>query len=194
MRLSIKRKESVQARRDLIMQTAALCFIEQGFHQTSIRDIANRAGISLGNLYNHFEGKNALIAEIASLEAADIEKLEKKVGKIAEPEKALQMFVSLYLDYCSRKENVALSAEILAEAVRNPAIAEGFLKNRARLIDYVATLMTGLGADNNGQADFVLDVIEGLATRSGFENRKPSKKETALLQDVVLRIVQRPLA
>lgn len=132
----------------------------------------------------------ALIAEIASLEAADIEKLEKKVGKITDPEKALQKFVPLYLDYCSGKENVALSAEILSEAVRNPAIAEGFLKNRARLIDYIAALMARLGADNSGRAVFILDVIEGLATRAGFENRKPSKRETVLLQDVVLGIMR----
>ena len=33
-----------------------------------MRDIAQAAGVSVGNLYNHFTGKEALIGEIALLE------------------------------------------------------------------------------------------------------------------------------
>ncbi|HDO1150981.1 TPA: helix-turn-helix transcriptional regulator, partial [Aeromonas salmonicida] len=43
----------LEQRRELIIQAALGCFIERGFHQTGMRDIAAAAGVSLGNLYNH---------------------------------------------------------------------------------------------------------------------------------------------
>ncbi|MEP3279215.1 MAG: TetR/AcrR family transcriptional regulator [Stappiaceae bacterium] len=197
MKTPFGRKESAEARRLLIIETAALCFIDQGFHQTSIRDIAKRAGISLGNLYNHFEGKGALIAEIASLEATDIKKIENNVGKITKPDQALKKFIALYLDYCSQTQNVALSAEILAEAVRNPSIASGFLHNRQRLVDLITGLMRGMAnekqtqnsQETNDRAQFILDLIEGLATRSVFSAKKPSKRDVMHLQETIDRLV-----
>lgn len=54
--------------REKIVEAALHSFTHKGFHQTSMRDIAQTAGVSVGNLYNHFTGKEALIGEIALLE------------------------------------------------------------------------------------------------------------------------------
>ena len=189
------RDKTVEARRKLIVETAALCFIEQGFHQTSIRDIANRAGISLGNLYNHFESKSALIAEIATLEAEDFEDIEKQILKISDPAKALDKFISLYTKYCARHENIMLSAEIVSEGLRNPDVGKGFLQNRERL----TSLLQQLVSAHNGTKDtklsrftinFIIDLIEGLATRNAFEQKKPSKLELAALKDSISQIMR----
>jgi len=48
----------------LIMDTALELFANEGFHNTSIKDIANKAGISKGLLYNYFESKEELIRVI----------------------------------------------------------------------------------------------------------------------------------
>ncbi len=45
----------------LIMDTALELFANEGFHNTSIQDIAKKAGISKGLLYNYFESKESLI-------------------------------------------------------------------------------------------------------------------------------------
>lgn len=56
------------ARRDisktLITDTALKLFAEQGYDKTSIRTIAETAGISLGLLYNYFKSKDELLVEI----------------------------------------------------------------------------------------------------------------------------------
>ena len=44
---NLSRDESTRKRRKLILETAIECFVLKGFHQTSIRDIANSASISL---------------------------------------------------------------------------------------------------------------------------------------------------
>lgn len=47
-----------------IMQAAHQLFLEQGYHGTSMRQIAHDAGIALGGIYNHFEGKEAIFVEV----------------------------------------------------------------------------------------------------------------------------------
>ena len=191
------RMETAQARRQLIVETAAACFIEQGFHQTSIRDIAKRAGVSLGNLYNHFQGKAELIAEIAVLEAQDLEALAEQVSGVSDPSKAFDRFVVSYIEYCCRAENIMLAAEISSEGLRNPEVGTGFVQNRSKLNAVIATLISELSGRQDAMpivspaacADFVMDLIEGLALRSAFENRRPSRKETAALKAVIQKIV-----
>jgi AcrR family transcriptional regulator len=191
------RAEAADARRQHIVQTAVICFIEQGFHQTSIRDIAKRAGVSLGNIYNHFDSKNALIAEIAALEAADLETMQTALNETSQPAAALDEFISNYLNYCSKPAHTALTVEILAEAVRDPKIAEGFAENRDHLLaaleKQIANARGPARKDHELSAqdcaEFTLDLIEGLAMRVVFSDRQPNKKEVAALKTAVKRIL-----
>lgn len=50
--------------REAILKAAAALFRRQGFHGTSIREIAEKAGVSLGNIYNHFPTKEQLFATL----------------------------------------------------------------------------------------------------------------------------------
>jgi AcrR family transcriptional regulator len=48
----------------LIMETALELFASAGYHETSISNIAEKAGISKGLMYNYFESKEDLIKQI----------------------------------------------------------------------------------------------------------------------------------
>jgi AcrR family transcriptional regulator len=54
------RSERTEETRARIERAALKHFVEQGIGETSIRDIANTAGISLGAMYNHFKSKEEL--------------------------------------------------------------------------------------------------------------------------------------
>lgn len=51
-------------KRKLIMDTALELFAENGFHATSISQIARKAGISKGLTYNYFNSKKEILDEI----------------------------------------------------------------------------------------------------------------------------------
>ncbi|ATJ92308.1 TetR/AcrR family transcriptional regulator [Acetobacter tropicalis] len=51
-------------RRHEILEIAAELFAERGYRATSIRDIAERAGLLAGSLYYHIRSKEALFVEI----------------------------------------------------------------------------------------------------------------------------------
>jgi AcrR family transcriptional regulator len=50
--------------RTSILDAAYLLFIHQGYHATSMRQIAAHAGIALGGIYNHFNAKEDIFREI----------------------------------------------------------------------------------------------------------------------------------
>ena len=51
-------------RRDELLKIAARLFAERGFHNTTVRDIADAAGILSGSLYHHFDSKESMVDEI----------------------------------------------------------------------------------------------------------------------------------
>jgi AcrR family transcriptional regulator len=61
-RLTPERRE---ARRAEIVAAARRCFSRDGFHQTSMPDIAAEAGLSAGASYRYFPSKEDIIIEIA---------------------------------------------------------------------------------------------------------------------------------
>lgn len=61
-RITAERRE---ANRSQIVAAARRCFSRDGFHQTSMPDIAAEAGVSVGAPYRYFAGKEEIILEIA---------------------------------------------------------------------------------------------------------------------------------
>jgi len=78
--------EAIEKRKDRIEEAARELFIKQGFHATSMRDIAKGAGASLGNLYNYYETKDAIFESIVAkyMEVID-ERLKDMFSSIDEP-------------------------------------------------------------------------------------------------------------
>lgn len=60
-----KLSQSVIAEKKSVIESAAKdLFIKQGFHATSMRDIAKTAEVSIGNLYNYYETKEQIFESI----------------------------------------------------------------------------------------------------------------------------------
>ena len=51
-------------RRDELLGLAATMFAESGLRATTVRDIADAAGILSGSLYHHFSSKEAMVDEV----------------------------------------------------------------------------------------------------------------------------------
>lgn len=52
--------------KEKILDAAREEFLEKGFSKASLRSIASRAGVTKGNIYTYFEGKDALFRELAA--------------------------------------------------------------------------------------------------------------------------------
>jgi AcrR family transcriptional regulator len=57
---------AIEKNKDRIEEAAKKLFIKQGFHATSMRNIAAGAGTSLGNVYNYYRTKEEILGSIIS--------------------------------------------------------------------------------------------------------------------------------
>ena len=55
---------AMEKKKNRIEEAARQLFISQGFHATSMRNIAARAGTSLGNVYNYYRTKEEILESI----------------------------------------------------------------------------------------------------------------------------------
>jgi AcrR family transcriptional regulator len=128
----------------------------------------------LGNLYNHFASKDELVAEIAQIEAADLTRL------IADVTAGLSFedFIPHYLKQVATPEHAILSIEILAAALRRPALATPFDANRKALINALSAHTKAKPAE----IEIILDAVEALGMRCGLVHRKPKRAEIEFLR------------
>jgi len=84
-----------------ILQSALLCFAEEGFHRTTNKKIAARAGVAEGLLYHYFPDKEALlfaiIEEKFSQESSPIQKVYFDWEKSLENKKSSGKDLELFL-------------------------------------------------------------------------------------------------
>ena len=77
---------AIGKRKEIIEDAARELFIKQGFHATSMRDIAKGAKVSLGNLYNYYPTKEAIFESIINQYLAVVDdKLREIFAGIDEP-------------------------------------------------------------------------------------------------------------
>ena len=56
----------LRGRREEILAAAVRCFARDGFHRTTMHDVAREAALSSGALYRYFTSKASMVAAIAS--------------------------------------------------------------------------------------------------------------------------------
>jgi AcrR family transcriptional regulator len=56
--------KALPTRRDELLDLAAAMFAERGLRATTVRDIADSAGILSGSLYHHFKSKEQMVEEV----------------------------------------------------------------------------------------------------------------------------------
>lgn len=192
-----KREKAACARRALLIEAAVACFVDDGLARTGMRDIAKKAGVSIGNLYNHFPGRDDLIAEIARIDAEELADVMAEVTACDEPQKAVDTFVTQYFNHCANFTSAVLTVEITSEALRNPAVARLFKGTRAMLVKVLeaairdaerGTAATG-PMSRTAVAGLILDMIEGYALRVGLTDKRPNRRDTEALLSVVRRVL-----
>ena len=118
------RSERASERCEQILDAASECFAREGFHGTSIAQISKRAGMSPGHIYHFFENKEAIVTGIVErIVHRWIELLEPFA---AEPDilDAMIERVDIGLEHRTDSAFAGLWLEVLAEAARNPQVAE----------------------------------------------------------------------
>lgn len=131
-------EEARLARRQLILAGARACFVQRGFHASSVSEIATAAGVSNANIYQYFENKEALIIALIEEEVRhDLTLVHKLSGSKLQGEDLRAVMSPLFLTDEGR-DRAILRCEISSEATRNAAAGELLARSNERTIEAMA--------------------------------------------------------
>lgn len=114
-----------------------VCFRERGIKATKMQEIAKRAGISVGNFYNYFENKDAIIDEFAQREVARLAREIDEIvnGRVSLEEQRRQFRESLRKQLAVQRARVKI--EIIEEAARNSSMGEIVKRSDAQVRELI---------------------------------------------------------
>ena len=172
--------------RERIVAAARHLFATQGFHQTPMSELAVAAGVSVGQIYRLFTGKNAVIQAIVTDDtAAKMTELQAMNASVKSGEFSIEEgFVALAQRSLSKGDE-ALSFEIMAEAHRNADVADtiaDLCRDFRRMIRELACVANPDLSDNDleGAEELILAFMFGLGHRT-LSRPQLSEGETARL-------------
>ena len=100
-----------------------VCFAKCGFHQTSMHDISDEAGISVGLIYRYFASKEAVIAAIAEEHKKELQDLLERARVAPTLLDSLEILLTAHCCEDNPQMHCAFVVDLFAEAGRNPSIA-----------------------------------------------------------------------
>lgn len=91
---TVKNKDLVEKRRDKIIHTAINLFSQKGFYKTTLKDLAQEAGFSHGNIYDYVSSKEDIIFLIHEfLHNKVMEALKRSISSTQDPIEKLRKMV-----------------------------------------------------------------------------------------------------
>lgn len=131
-------------RRDEIVATAETVFLKNGYTETTMQEVAVRAGASKETLYRHFGSKEGLFAEVMNRRAQSLtDKLDAGLDRPKALADALRDLGIKLLEQMTSPEVTALLRIVVAEAPRDPTLGRIFYslgpeRTRAQLAEFLA--------------------------------------------------------
>jgi AcrR family transcriptional regulator len=103
VRLAARTRPPSTPRRDAVLALAADLFAEKGFRATTVRDIADAAGVLSGSLYHHFDSKEAIVDELLGSFLDDLLARYREIEVAGDPpRRALERLVEESFDSLPR--------------------------------------------------------------------------------------------
>ena len=157
-----------------ILEAARAVFAKKGFHDTTVDEIAEAAGVAKGTVYLYYRSKQDIYFEALRFGFSSLIKtLEREIGETTDVEEKLRAFIATKLDYCD--ENRDFFKIYYSELGKLP-IHPGALNTKfkalyteqARLVESILKAGAKRGVVRNvalnRAALAILDVIRGVAT------------------------------
>ncbi|WP_157670966.1 TetR/AcrR family transcriptional regulator [Chitinibacter sp. GC72] len=190
--------DKAELRRLQVLDAAAACFRLAGFHAASMASIAKAAGMSVGHIYHYFANKEAIISAIIDREQHKQLQVIHMLLRAENTIEALIEHAEQGLADSLDLSNSALNFEMIAEASRNPKVAEMLQASNRVLHEFGKDIITKARADlpalseedNNARCDLIISLFDGLSMRAISNPRLNTQAVLPALQRTIVQIVR----
>ena len=175
-------RADAQKNRDKLIKAAGLAFFQHGI-DTSLEEIAERAGVGIGTLYRHFPTREHLVEVVYRREVEDLCQAAETLAKKHSPDVALSEWMLRFVDYIAAKRGMADSLKLLVASN-----SEFFAESSGRIPAALQKLVDAAIATGTIRADIessdVLHALSGIYSAPKTPQwRERSKRMVALLMD-----------
>ncbi|MEO7398863.1 MAG: TetR family transcriptional regulator C-terminal domain-containing protein [Ilumatobacteraceae bacterium] len=172
------KKQTVQERRQDILETTCAVVIERGFAATRIADVAKRLGVSTSLIHYHYDSKEQLLAEAFSHYARkDLAELDAEIEAAPNAHAQLDRAIQNYVPEGSDDVEWMLWIDAWGEALRNPlmkAISQELDEQSVALLERVLSAGVASGEfrcpNPAASAIRLTGLIDGLAVQFAAHN------------------------
>ena len=191
----------LDARRRQILSAASRCFSRRGFHDATMQEIADEAGLSAGALYRYFDGKEGLIEALAAWgreEKLDaLQELSPGGGPDALARLVETMLVSLSSEGAA--EAARLDVRLWGEALGQPRLRRLAKRELQGLIGPIAGYLRGEAAagrvrsevDPDALARAVVALLMGLELQKAFEPNVDTARISSAVRGLLIGLATR---
>jgi len=136
------RKEQKEERRKAILMTALTLFVEKGYYDTKITDIAAAVPMSTGLLFHYFESKEELLAEVVKMGVEGTKVFSGNTSLPVPPDIYLTGFLSQMFSF-AKEQPWVFNMFVLMGQVRRSGMPEEARKIAMQVdsIDFTADLI-----------------------------------------------------
>lgn len=120
-------------RRAQLLEAALSVFVENGYHQAAMDDIAARAGVSKPVLYQHFPGKLELYLALVDQHSTELEKLVLDALALGDNKARINTMVKAYFDFVAQ-EGAAYRLIFESDLANDPEV-----RKRLDQVDHTCT-------------------------------------------------------
>ena len=111
-----------------------------GLHQLKLRDIAKESGKSLGNLYNYFQNKEAIIEALVEREKSRfLMVVSQKIEPL--PGEDYKSMLRRHLEQMADADSLLLAISVAGEALVNPGVHKIMVAANRRIVEHVVALI-----------------------------------------------------
>lgn len=192
--------EIAERRRRQILEAATVCFARRGFHRATMPEICAEAALSPGSVYRYFRGKEEIIEAIVEEDLTESLGAIERLARIPDSRAALAAAVAAALATTDPIAGV-LTAEVVAEATRNPRVGAMVHRHEAAVVGALAAVVRR--GQTRGEIDGTLDpthvatlvasLVEDVTIRRALAPEEDLAGYAALLRDALVRLL-RPAA
>lgn len=178
-------EEEQARRRKEIFNASVHLFLEKGFNETSMREIAEAAGIGKSTLYDYFHTKDDILLSFVEDE---LQKLTQRIEEITERDIAalekLRLMMFAYMDYLATNEDFFMKLSLEVQRLAQQSL-ERIQRKRHALQDKVRHMIEeGIREGSFRPVDSLLAtrVIFNALTPAVYSTR-PSGSRQQMMED-----------
>ncbi|NOZ07245.1 MAG: TetR/AcrR family transcriptional regulator [FCB group bacterium] len=135
--------------REKILQSALDLFATQGYHATSIEQLAKQAEVSKGLIYNYFHSKETILEELIRIGFEKIDRIPAETDEISDPSERLCRQFDLYGELLSGQEAYwQLYTQLMVQPTVLETVRQRFMAFFNAQLEQMETLLEEIGLKN----------------------------------------------